>query len=282
MYLFFNHQLVHETEAKISVFDHGYLYGLGFFETFRTYTGAPFLLEEHLRRIKQATERARIMWEPDPQRLKEQIEQLLGANHLEDGYFRYNVSAGQAPIGLPTAPYQQPTELLFCKVCPPPPQQKQLVTVTLHRNSPEDQVRYKSHHYLNNILAKYETPEGYEGILLTSQGYVAEGTVSNLFFVKGDKLYTPALSTGILPGITRDLVIALARELGVEVVEGEFARQYAQEAEEVFVTNSIQELVPVTVWDSKAYPSNKPNTLTSKLQQAYRDYIMSKTALDFK
>lgn len=274
MYIFLNQQLIHEKEAMISVFDHGFLYGLGFFETFRTYEGVPFLLEEHLERLQQATKRARIQWEPNVEGIKDQVSQLLEANHLKEGYFRFNVSAGAAPVGLPSSAYEQPTELLFCKALPSQAQQKRLVTVTVPRNTPEDEIRYKSHHYLNNILAKYETPEGYEGIFLTAKGYVAEGVVSNLFFVKGGQLYTPSLSTGILAGITRSKVISLAEGLNIEVCEGEFTLQEGQTADEVFVTNSIQELVPVSTWDEAIFEENS-NPVTRKLQQAYHAYVKS-------
>lgn len=254
MYIYLNNELLSSEEAVISPFDHGYLYGVGLFETFRTFEQHPFLLKSHLLRLHKSCQMLHIHWEPDEQKLLNQIEQLLCVNELEEGYFRLNVSAGQAPIGLPSSVYKDVTEILFVKPLPPPSPNKKLVTVPTRRNSSEGPLRLKSHHYLNNILAKRETPEGYEGIMLTEDGYVAEGVVSNLFFIKQNKLYTPEVqSTGILNGITRQWVIKVAELQKIPVIEGRFTLQEVQQADELFITNSIQGLVPVSEWDQYTY-----------------------------
>jgi 4-amino-4-deoxychorismate lyase len=276
LYMFLNGEVVPSEKATISIFDHGYLYGVGLFETFRTYGGVPFLLTDHLSRLEEGCMQVGMVWkkEKEEHRMREQISCLLEKNRLTDGYFRLNVSAGANPIGLPTSPYTNLTEALFIKELPFSAQNKKLQTVNVRRNSPEGEFRLKSHHYLNNIMAKKETPGQAEGVFLTHSGKVAEGIVSNLFFVKNNELYTPGLSTGILNGITRMWVMKSAMHLGIKLHQGEYDLEYAQEADEVFVTNSIQEIVPVTEWDAVVYKIYKdhlyPNqTVTSRLIQLY-------------
>lgn len=268
MYIYVNGKQVHSQEAKISIYDHGYLYGMGVFETFRTYNGVPFLLDDHLDRLESGCRQMGIKWERNRDLLLEQINQLLKVNQLKDAYFRYNISAGPGAIGLPAETYEEATESLFIKELPPEINSKKLATLQIRRNTPEGAWRLKSHHYLNNILAKRETPANHEGVFLSEQGYVAEGIVSNLFFVREGKLYTPALSTGILNGITREWVLATSRHLSIPVEEGEYRLEFAQEAEEVFVTNSIQELVFVEEWDGKRYGEG----LTPSVYLCLKDY----------
>lgn len=269
MYLFVNGKLVSEQEAVISVFEHGYLYGVGAFETFRTYNGHPFLLDDHLCRLTDACRQLGLPWRKSREELLPQIEELLNVNGLPDGRFRLNVAAGKAPVGLPSADYTQVTEILMVTPLIPAVKSKPLITVSQRRNEPEGKERLKSHHFLNNILAQREVPPGAEGIMLTSQGKVAEGVISNLFFVKNRKLYTPSLSTGILNGVTRQWVLRMANILGIETEEGEYDLAFAQEAEEVFITNSIQELVYISQWDNHFYPSLEPDKLCYRLRRYY-------------
>src|SRR5690606_1400353 len=142
---------------------------------------------------------------------KEQIQTLLTINGLQDGYFRYNLSAGVEPIGLPRQTYQQITEALFVKQLPPAVNSKHLYTVSIPRNTPEGESRLKSHHYVHNLLALRQPPPPAEGVLLTKAGIVVEVVVSNLFCAKEGERYTPSLSTGRLAGITRSRVLTAAR-----------------------------------------------------------------------
>jgi 4-amino-4-deoxychorismate lyase len=272
VYLYLNGEMVESEQATISIFDHGYLYGVGLFETFRTYNGHPFLLENHLDRLELGCQQVGMVWQRDAERVKGQITALLQKNELEDGYFRLNVSAGSQPIGLPSQPYTNLTEALFVKELPPEVKQKKLVTVQTKRNTPEGSQRLKSHHYLNNILAKKEVPLDAEGVLLTAEGKVAEGIVSNLFFIRQGELFTPSLSTGILNGITRECVLHLASKLGLHVHEGEYDLSFAQEADEVFVTNSIQEIMPVFQWDEQGYGLQNETSVTQRIKQKYDRY----------
>lgn len=245
-------------EAVISVMDHGFMYGVGLFETFRTYGGRPFLLERHLERLRQGCQSLGIHYDGDSDQVLAEIQQLLEVNGLEEGYCRLTVSAGVGPLGLPSDDYNKPTVILYVKSLSNPgaslyTQGKQLWRLKTRRNTPEGEVRFKSLHYMNNILAKRELSQyklnsdiAVEGLQLTEKGYLAEGIVSNLFFVHGGTLYTPDIGNGILPGITRAIVLEMAKEFGMDKQEGQYTWEMLREADEIFVTNSIQELVPVT------------------------------------
>ncbi|WP_147805090.1 aminodeoxychorismate lyase [Alkalicoccus halolimnae] len=273
MYLYVNGEIKPDHDVRISPYEHGFLYGAGLFETFRTYGGEPFLLKDHLARLEAG---ARELAVELPASFEEEIRQaaadLLEANQLEDAYFRLNVSGGAEGVGLPAAIYGEPLTILYIKPLPDfLPEQKEVRTLKLRRNSPEGAVRRKSHHYLNNILAKREIQEhgNTEGIFLTENGVLSEGITSNLFFVKKDQLYTPDESCGCLNGITSRFVKAIAEELGLRVVEGRFSLKKALEADEVFLTNSIQEIVPVSAWDEHFFPGSSGEK-TTLLQSVYR------------
>jgi len=285
MHIWLNGQLIEDKDAVISVYDHGFLYGLGFFETFRTYAGNPLLLDKHWERLGQGLEELAIRMPYKQKDIELAVEQLLQVNKLEDGYFRLSVSAGVGPLGLQTEPYLQPAVLLYVKSLPPAAtalyeQGMALQELRTVRNTPESAERYKSFHYMNCILGKRELaarPEvgRAEGLFLTGQGYLAEGIVSNLFFLRDGCCYTPTVDTGILPGITRAAVIALCREMQIDLDEGYYTWQHLLEAEEVLVTNSIQELVPITTLrdkDGNEYQVGRGRIgpITERLLQAYR------------
>ena len=282
MQMMLDGKLVDEREAVVSVFDHGFMYGIGLFETFRTYGGEPFLLDRHLQRLEDgcAELRFRITWtEAD---IREQIARLMSENHLTDGYFLLSVSAGTGPLGVPGADdsYDQPRVLIYVKeVAPPLPfaarPHKTLQLLQLRRNSPEGSRRRKSFHYMNNLLGKWEASGGRaphaEGIYLNEREQLTECVTSNLFFMKDGTLHTPAIETGILSGVTRRFVIELAIEQGLHVSEGFYSFEQLITADEVFVTNSIQEIVAVSellLTDESAI-SFKPGMITDNLAAAY-------------
>ena len=250
MICWMNGQFMEQQELRISPFDHGFLYGLGFFETFRTYKGKIPLLEEHYRRLSNTLAEYRIQMPFTEQELLKIVEELVRRNGGEDGYFRVNVSAGEADIGLAPTFYDKPTAIVFQKalVVSPRGTEKAAHWLNTPRNSPEGSERTKGHSYGNNVLARFELPSlaQTEGIFVTRFGVVAEGITSNIFWVRQGVLYTPSLSTGILNGITRRIVLQLVEELQLEVREGEFFAEDVERADEVFVTNAIQELVPIS------------------------------------
>jgi 4-amino-4-deoxychorismate lyase len=255
MMISMNGTLVEEEQAVISVFDHGFLYGVGLFETFRTYRGVPFLLEEHLSRLSTSCAELGISYIPQPLELRMKIEQLLTANQLTDGYIRLSISAGAKPLGLPHGDYLEPNEIIYAKSLPEHNQQlyaegKPLQLLQLRRNSPEGPVRMKSAHYMNNILGSRELRQypwavNAEGLFLNTADDVAEGIVSNVFFVKRGLLCTPSVDTGILPGITRAFILDLADELDIPYEEGFYSQEWLCHADDMFTTNSIQQMVPV-------------------------------------
>ena len=228
MLIYVNGQYVEASEARISPYDHGYLYGLGVFETFRIYNGHPFLLDDHYNRLIEALDTLQIKWTMTKNDVMLILKDLLAKNELKHAYVRFNVSAGIDEIGLQTEMYEEPSIIVFIKPLAAPGDvvEKEGVVLNQVRNTPEGASRLKSHHYLNNILGKREIGNvvNKEGIFLTETGYVAEGIVSNLFFVKGDILYTPSLKTGILNGITRAFIIKVAEKMGIEVKEGLFTK----------------------------------------------------------
>lgn len=282
-----NGRVVETAGAVVSVMDHGLLYGMGLFETFRTYKGTPFLLERHLYRLAESCRLLGISYKPDPEYMRNWLSQLLSANGLEDAYIRYTVTAGVEALGLPAGDYTKPTELLYIKPLPMLSSSlykegKALQLLDTPRNTPETPVRLKSLHYMNNILAKRELqsyPDAVrlqaEGLMLTGKGELAEGIVSNIFFIKNGKLYTPDVETGILPGITRALVLELARALRIPIEEGRYTWDTLTYADEIFITGSVQELVPVTRLlkadeDTLVVGNGFAGPFTERLIRAYR------------
>lgn len=280
-----NGNCIEESQAVVSVYDHGFLYGMGLFETFRTYGGHPFLLEWHLERLASGCRELDIRCEPELEAWKRRIARLLEANRLQDAYFRLTVTAGLDVLGLPAASYDKPEEVLYVKPLPPMNpvvyrEGKALQLLKLRRSTPEGTVRLKSLHYMNNILAKkemqrYPWAAGAEGLFLDAGGHLCEGIVSNVFFVRHGALCTPAVETGLLPGITRRYVMAIAEKEGLNVSEGWYDWDDLLAAEEVFVTNSIQELVPITtLFDETGkihrIGSGSAGPITQRLLQTYR------------
>ncbi|PYZ91572.1 4-amino-4-deoxychorismate lyase [Salipaludibacillus keqinensis] len=261
MYLYINGLFLKEEEVKLSPFDHGFMYGLGLFETFRTYHGHPFLLDDHFQRLSESAFSLNIIPELyKREETKKVIEELLRLNGLEDGYFRWNVSAGERGVGLTSSPYEQPNTIVYVKPLPTKnPVAKSGQTLMTRRNSPEGNERLKSHHYLNNMLGKRELGEdsNKEGIFLTEDHVLSEGVVSNLFWIKDGQLFTPDLTCSCLNGITRQFLLALTKAEGIPVHEGRFFLEEALLADEVFVTNSIQGVVPLEMWDEHLFPGNK-------------------------
>ncbi|WCT56016.1 aminodeoxychorismate lyase [Paenibacillus kyungheensis] len=292
-YVCLNGHITATDQAVVSVMDHGFLYGMGLFETFRTYNGQPFLLEQHLLRLSTSCQSLGIIWNESVNDISEQIQQLMIANQLSDAYIRYTVTAGTDILGLPSGEYEQPTIVIYAKSLPPArldsisladhlyTHSKSLRRLHTLRNTPEGDIRLKSLHYMNSILGKRELIQyqdhpatAVEGLMLTKEQYIAEGIVSNVFFVKNQQLYTPAIDTGILPGITRAFVIQLAESAGITVHEGFYTWKQLLEADEVLLTNSIQEIVPVKqlLAHTATYllPELLSNSMTFQLAYAYQ------------
>jgi len=249
MYIYLNGKIIPQEEAFISVFDHGFMYGLGLFETFRVYDGHPFLLDDHLERLNDSLKAMNIGKYFTREEVIQIIQPLLEINCLKDAYFRWNVSAGNGMIGLQTDTYTEPNIIVYLKPLINLENRLEKVgqVVTIPRNTPEGPSRLKSHHYLNNVLAKREVGENVlvEGIFLTKEGYVAEGITSNIFWINKKSLFTSSLESGILNGITREFILILAKRMGLTIQEGLYPLEELKKADEVFMTNSIQEIMAI-------------------------------------
>jgi 4-amino-4-deoxychorismate lyase len=284
-----NGRLVEEEEAVISVFDHGFMYGMGCFETFRTYGGRPFLFDAHMDRLEASLREVGIAARIDRPAARALIGRLIEANGFADAYVRYAVSAGIGPLGLPDDEYAAPHTIIYTKPLPPAadggePSVRPLQVLRLRRNTPEGERRIKSFHFMNNILGKrelgrYPWAAGAEGLFLTADGLVAEGVVSNVFFVIDGRVVTPPTNTGILAGVTRGFVLELSASLGIPAAEEPLTLRDAARAQEVFLTNSVQEIVRVdriydpdgaVIWRS---PGDGRADTAGRLLAAYRQAV---------
>lgn len=272
MICYMNGELIEQEALRISPFDHGFLYGLGFFETFRTYDGNVPFIEMHYERLLHTLNEYRIKMPFELMALRTIIAELVQRNGGEDGYFRVNVSAGEAAIGLAPTHYEQPNVIIFQKSLMTVPRgtEKEAVWLKTPRNTPEGVERAKGHSYGNNVLARFELPSlaNAEGLFVTQFGIVAEGITSNVFWVRRGVLFTPSISTGILNGITRQVVLRLAEKLEIPVREGEFYVEDVELAEELFVTNAVQELIPISHIGNIQFAGNT-GSVYERLHAAY-------------
>lgn len=270
MYISVNGRVVQDIDAVISPYDHGFLYGLGLFETFAVREDNVLLLNKHVNRLNQSAKELGIQYVLSEDKVLNTVRKLLQKNQMSEAYVRWNVSAGVREIGLYNEEFTSPQEIVYVKELPRSSiSAKSLRSLKLNRNTVEGERRYKSHHYLNNLLAKKEigNQTGTEGLFYTKEGYVAEGIVSNIFFVKEGVVCTPALETGILNGVTRQYTIDWCKKNNRTVVEGLFTKEDVFRADEVFLTNAIQGIVPVNTFDElKKYHAD----LALKLAEDYK------------
>jgi len=281
-YVYMNGELVEKENAKISVFDHGVLYGDGVFEGIRAYNKRIFKLKEHIDRLYNS---AKIIMLEIPLTKEEFIEatvKVCKANEIVDGYIRPVVTRGIGNLGL--APWQckDPTVFIIADKIQLYPEEfyekgMPVITVPTRRNLTEAvNPVIKSLNYLNNIMAKIEgkTAGVEEVIMLNQEGYVAECTGDNIFIVKGNKIFTPPAVAGALQGITRDVVIELAEKSGYSVVERFFSRAEMFIADEVFLTGTAAEIVPIIKVDGRIIGDGKPGKITKHLIQEFKNYVV--------
>jgi branched-chain amino acid aminotransferase len=277
MYVFLDGSMVPEPEARVSVYDHGLLYGDGIYETMRAYKGAVFMVDRHIERLRRSAALIKLGL-PEDVYIKNAISLALEANRLSDAYVRITVSRGKGPIGLDPGLCRKPTFIVLAEPFKPYPESLyregvRLIIARTRRNiSAAIDPKIKSLNFLNNILAKIEAKEGgaYEAVMLNAEGFLAEGTVSNIFFVAESTLCTPSPDVGILDGITRELVIGLARESGLKVKEGRFSPEDLAGASEIFFTNTTSEVMPVSQLEDSRYPVGE---VTKRLHGLYREYV---------
>ena len=274
-FVYLNGEFILPFEAKISVFDHGFLYGDGLFETMRSYHGKIFLLDEHLRRLCASAKLMEIALPWSSAELESVLDRLIGLNG-PDLYIRLTISRGPGPIGIDPRLCAEPTIVITSKT---PAVNEQLYTKgasavfvkTIRNLQGATLPEVKSLNFLNNILAKQEVIRAGvdEGIMLNYLGQVTEGTVSNIFLVKNNTVLTPAPQAGLLVGVTRNCVLKIAEELGIGCQEGILYGQDFLHADEVFYTNSGSGIVPITKLDNKLVGSGLPGQVTQQLIGSY-------------
>lgn len=278
MKVYLNGKFVESSQAKVSVFDHGLLYGDGVFEGIRSYNGLIFKLREHIDRLFESAHTIMLTIPMTKEELIGAVKQSLRINALRNAYIRLVVTRGNGDLGLDPRKCVKPTVFVITdeiELYPKSLYEKglALITVATQRNVPEAlNPQIKSLNYLNNILAKIEAINaGYEeAIMLSSSGYVTECTGENLFITKGKRLLTPPPYIGVLRGITRQTVMDLARGFRVDVREELLTRHDLFNATECFLTGTAAEIVPVVKIDGRTIGSGKPGPVTRRLQTAFR------------
>jgi branched-chain amino acid aminotransferase len=266
-----------EGSAKVSVFDHGLLYGDGVFEGIRAYNGRVFKLREHIVRLYDSARCILLDIPLSPLAMTRAVIETCRKNRLRDGYIRLVVTRGVGTLGLDPHRCKRGTVIIIAgkiQVYPPALYERGMgiVTVPTARNLTNAiNPAIKSLNYLNNILAKIEANIAgvEEAIMLNSEGFVAECTADNLFIVKGDRVLTPPLSAGALYGITRGTVLDLAREAGLVTGEPNLTRYDLYTADECFLTGTGAEIIPVVKIDGRVIGSGKPGAATRSLIEKY-------------
>jgi len=288
--VYLNGALLPRSQARVSVFDQGFLYGYGLFETMRAYKGAIFLLERHLARLRDAAESIGLGASLTGVDLAGACRDTLQANNLHDARLRLTVSRGEVDAFPGSSVQVTPTVLVTARhytALPAAVYERgfHAVIASERRCSQSPLARLKSASYLLSLLARREAEVAGrdEALLLNERGSIAEGSVSNVFFVASGGLVTPSLKTGILPGITRGVVTELAREINIDVTEDEVKPGDLKHFDEAFLTNSVMEIMPlVEVMDSAGkvitIGSGKPGAVTRRLSIAYREMVARETA----
>ena len=296
--VYLNGQLVPRSQARLSPFDHGFLYGYGLFETMRAYNGYIYRLDRHLTRLRRSAQSLGLANNitttlnivQGKQSLETACLETLEANQLKDARLRLTVSAGEGNMTPDPGTCSSPTVLVTAQNLVPLPPEKyesgfKATLSSLRRNSQSPLSRLKSTCYMENILARMQARAAGcdEAILLNEQGYLAEGSATNIFLVKKSLslegrgqvrvLVTPSLESGVLPGITREAVLEIAQASNIKTMERQVELKELIEAEEAFVTNSILELMPLTCFEGKPIGSGRLGPLTEKLLAAYRKLI---------
>ncbi len=277
MKIYIDGEYYDEDKAKISVFDHGLLYGDGVFEGIRAYYGRVFKLKEHIDRLFYSAKAIMLNLPLSHAHFMKAVLETCRRNHVRDGYVRLVVTRGAGTLGLNPNRCKNPSVIIIAgsiQLYPPELYQRgmEIVTVPTVRSLHSAlNPAIKSLNYLNNILAKIEANNAgvEEAILLNAEGFVAECTGDNVFIIKEGQLFTPPLSAGALYGITRRVVLELAGELGIKTSEPNLTRYDLFNADECFLTGTGAELVPVVKIDGRVIGTGKPGPLTAKLVESY-------------
>jgi len=283
MKVWLNGKLVDRQDAKLSVLDHGTLYGDGVFEGIRTYGGKVFQLWAHVGRLYNSARQVRLAIPYTKQELVEAMYETLRANSIVDGYIRLVVTRGEGTLGLNPFKCAEPGVFIIAdQIALYPPEMYDsgmavIIARTVRTSARMLNPAIKSLNYLNNIIAKIEAVDAgvAEAIMLNEQGNVAECTGDNIFIVKDGRVVTPPHGAGILVGITRGVVLSLAGKLSIPLAEKDLTAEDLYAADECFLTGTAAEVIAVTKIDGRAIGDGKVGAMTRRLLGAFREYIAS-------
>jgi branched-chain amino acid aminotransferase len=282
MKIYLDGNFVDSAEAKVSVFDHGLLYGDGVFEGIRLYSGNVFRLEEHLERLEYSARAIMLKLPLSRAELREATCETCRLNGLKDGYIRLVVTRGVGDLGLAPWLCPKPSIFIIASTITLYPKEHYenglaIVTVPTRRINPAAlPSTVKSLNYLNNILGKIEARQfgALEAIMLNDQGYVAECTADNIFIVHKGELITPASSQGALKGVTRSTIFDIARDIGVPIREADITRYDVWVADECFLTGTGAEVVPTVKLDGREIGDGRPGPVTKRVLEAFRRRVL--------
>jgi len=274
-YVYIDGFFVPREEAKISVWDHGLLYGDGVFEAIRVYDWNIFKLKEHINRLFESAKAIMINIPLSKDELISKTVEIVKKNNLRYGYIRIIVTRGVGPMGVDPRNCKKPTIIIMTERREPIWGERPIVAITssIRRIPPECiDPKIKSLNYLNNILAKIEAINvgADAAIMLNIQGYVSEASTENIIIVKNSFLYTPPLEAGILRGITRETIMEIAKDLNISVVERNLTIHDLYTADEVFLEGTAAELAPVVIIDGRIISDGKPGPIFKKIYEEYR------------
>ncbi|MRX74209.1 branched-chain-amino-acid transaminase [Bacillus lacus] len=281
-WIFLNDEFVRKEDAKISVYDHGFLYGDGVFEGIRVYSGNIFKMEEHMERLYQSAKSIMLNIPYSTEELTKLTIETVKKNGLENAYIRLVISRGIGDLGLDPYKCLKANVVIIVEPLAIFPEHLyesgiDIITVPTRRNRPDVlSPKVKSLNYLNNVLVRIEAhlANVSEALMLNDQGYVAEGSADNVFILKKNKLLTPPGYVGALEGITRNAIIDLATELGYEVKEEPFTRHDVYTADEVFLTGTAAEVIAVIKVDGRVIGEGRPGKHTNILLEAFRKLVV--------
>jgi branched-chain amino acid aminotransferase len=278
--IYINGEFYPKSEAKISVYDHGFLYGDGVFEGIRVYDGIVFKLEKHIDRLYQSAKAIMLEIPFEKEEMIKAVLETLRKNNFRDAYVRLIVTRGKGDLGLDPRKCSKPTIIIIAeptiKLVKEEAKEKGITTIiSWVRRDPVDGTTHevKSLNYLNSILAKIEANNAGvdEAIMLTKEGYISEGTAENIFIVKNGKIFTPPTAAGILPGITREVIIELVKKLGFEVVEKNITPYELFTADEAFLTGTAAEILPIREVNKRKIGKEIPGEVTKILMKKFEE-----------
>jgi len=280
--IYINGKFLPRGEAKVSVLDHGFLYGNGVFETMRAYKGKVFMVDKHVERLFRSADAVYLNMIMSKIEIKRAIEDTVKANKLKDAYIRITISRGEGEPGLDPDLCQSPTVVVYAKEFKHYPEEWYRegikIAVTSIKKIAPDYIKSPlkaCNYYLPNFFAKKEAKEKntVEGIMLTEDGYIAEGTVSNIFIVSKGVLTTPPADSDVLDGVTREIVIQIAKDNNILFKEEKFRKDELVKADECFLTNTTFEIMPVKEVDGFKIGKKSPGRTTTLLMGKFREAV---------